>query len=83
MFPEICSEICPEILSEISRAFLAGRNVHPPNFHQIFPIGDFKFQIELQIKFHQKFHKRTSAGLAALRLSLLFEPFSLLLFLGF
>ena len=38
-----------------------------PKFHQIFPIGNFKFQIEFQIQFHQKFHKHTSAGLAALR----------------
>ena len=36
-----------------------------PKIHQIFPIGNFKFQIEFQIKFHQKFHKHTSAGLAA------------------
>ena len=45
-----------------------GRYKSPPTkFHQIFPIGDFKFQIEFQIKFHQKFHKQTSAGLAALK----------------
>ena len=28
-----------------------------PKFHQIFPIRDFKSQMEFQIEFHQKFHK--------------------------
>ena len=46
---------------------LSGRQKsHPPKCHQMFPIGNFKFQIEFQIKCHQKFHKHTSAGLAAL-----------------
>ena len=40
--------------------------VLPPNFTRFFPIRDFKSQIEFQIKFHQKFYERTSAGLAAL-----------------
>ena len=31
-----------------------------------FPIGDFKLQIKFPIKFHQTFHKHTSASLAAL-----------------
>ena len=47
-----------------------GRLTSPPQkFHHIFPIGNLKFQIGFQIKCHQKFHKHTSAGLAALKYS--------------
>ena len=55
MFSEICPEICLEIRPEISCAFLAGRKVLPKNYPQIFPIGDFKYQI----KFHQNFYYDT------------------------
>ena len=68
IFSEIFSEICPEVRPEMFRAFLAGRKVLPQNFTRffLFPSGNFKLQIEFQSKFHQKFHKHTSAGLATL-----------------
>ena len=48
---EFFPEIYPESLSEIFRAFLAGRK-SSPLISPAFPIGDFKFQIEFQIEFH-------------------------------
>ena len=46
-----------------------------PKFLKVFRIGDFKCQIEFQIKFHKKIHKHTSAGLAAP--TILFEVLSI------
>ena len=71
------AEIYPEIRPDIFGAFLAGRKVLP-QISQKFHIRDFKFQI----KFHQKTPQRTSAGMAALKISRLCNAYFYLKYSG-
>ena len=70
-FPQFSPKVAPKFAPKFSPKYsVLSWQVEKssPQFHQLFPIGDFKFQIEFQIKYHQKLHKHTSAGLAALTL---------------
>ena len=70
-FPKFSPKIAPKFAPKFVPKFIVlswqVEKKSSPKFHQIFPIGNFKFQIEFQIKFHQTFHKHTSAGWAALK----------------
>ena len=67
IFSESRSEICSEVLSEIFRAFLAGRKVLLPNFTSFFPSEISNFKSNSKSNFTKIFTTHTSAGLAALR----------------
>ena len=66
-FPKFSPKFAPKFAPNFS-CFPAWQvEKSSPHISPDFPIGDFKFQIEVHIKFHQTLHKHSSAGsLAAL-----------------